>query len=415
MRIFYSWQSDTPTRIGKDFIRKALEDAIERIEVAPTLENADRNEEGIGIELDQDTQGVLGSPPITQIIFNKIANADLVVVDVTLTGHVSENKKAINSNVAIELGYALGARGFDIVLKIMNTSYGTPSELPFDLRGRRWPIQYAAPNGVERKELRRIRNTLSKRIEDILNEYLKHMPDKGTVTHEKIEHTTDVGRYWEPNEALVGANLTYGRPALTCNADSLFFLRLVPQSALPALSSAECAKIISEIEIRPLAHRASGSDRERNRYGSISFTGNYESGNITSATQLFKNREIWGFDSWILSHTTTNNAHQEVRFIGSETLKEMLLQKMPEYFRYARELGYADGFKIEAGMTQTDGLYIAVHPEYVDRFWGPIYEVQLQVSFNVDGDTNPHDISNKIIRAIFQEAGAEPPDRYLIG
>lgn len=57
---FYAWQSDTPRKINKDFIRKALDDAAERI-------NADR---GLGVELkiDSDTQDVPGTPPVTATI-----------------------------------------------------------------------------------------------------------------------------------------------------------------------------------------------------------------------------------------------------------------------------------------------------------------------------------------------------------
>lgn len=58
----------------------------------------------LSIELDQDTKGVLGSPPIADVILNKIKAADVVVSDVTLVASGRGDKRHINSNVAIELG-----------------------------------------------------------------------------------------------------------------------------------------------------------------------------------------------------------------------------------------------------------------------------------------------------------------------
>jgi hypothetical protein len=101
MRLFYSWQSDTPRDVGKDFIRDALDRAVASIEI----EEAERP------VVDQDTEGVRGSPVIAEAIFQKIRTADIVVVDVTLVGKTDREKRLINSNAAIEMGYALGVGG----------------------------------------------------------------------------------------------------------------------------------------------------------------------------------------------------------------------------------------------------------------------------------------------------------------
>src|SRR5262245_53136934 len=110
MKVFYSWQSDTPNNIGRAFIRDCLDDAVAGLEV----DESDRP------TVDQDTQGVLGSPVIADKIFEKIRDAKVVVADVTLTGQTPEGKRLANSNVCIELGYALGIHGDKVLLKIMN-------------------------------------------------------------------------------------------------------------------------------------------------------------------------------------------------------------------------------------------------------------------------------------------------------
>src|SRR5687768_16453473 len=139
MKVFYSWQSDTPGSVGRTFIRQALEDAIEGLD----LEEAERP------KIDQDTKGVLGSPVIANTIFQKIRDAKVVIADVTLTGETNGGKRLCNSNVAIELGYALSVPGDEALLTVMNTHYGTPQYLPFDLAHRRWPVLFQlAPDAI---------------------------------------------------------------------------------------------------------------------------------------------------------------------------------------------------------------------------------------------------------------------------
>lgn len=138
MKIFYSWQMDSPRKINKNFIYGALSDAIEKVGQEPDVSEAERNE----IKLDQDTQGVLGSPEIARVIFDKIAGSNVVVADVSLVASGTDNKPHINSNVAIELGFCYGKVGDEAVLKIMNTHYGAATDLPFDLKSRRHPVQY---------------------------------------------------------------------------------------------------------------------------------------------------------------------------------------------------------------------------------------------------------------------------------
>ena len=49
-----------------------------------------------------------------------------------------------NPNVMLEYGYALDALGNQRLIGVFNKAFGKPDDLPFDLRHRRWPIQYRA-------------------------------------------------------------------------------------------------------------------------------------------------------------------------------------------------------------------------------------------------------------------------------
>lgn len=88
--------------------------------------------------LDQDTEGVPGAPAMVAAILKKIDACSVFVADVSLTfEREANNRKSPNPNVLIELGYALRRLGPERVLLVVDTTTGTPEQLPFDLRGNR--------------------------------------------------------------------------------------------------------------------------------------------------------------------------------------------------------------------------------------------------------------------------------------
>ena len=148
MTIFYSWQSDTDTALNRNFIEDCLGRALRKIGPELSLELAPR--------IDRDTQGVPGTPEITATIMRKIDECDVFVADVTLVATTDAGKRSPNPNVMLEWGYALKARGSSAVVHVMNTAFGAPNELPFNLVHRRWPIDYALANREERGKVRQI-------------------------------------------------------------------------------------------------------------------------------------------------------------------------------------------------------------------------------------------------------------------
>ena len=129
MKIFWSWQSDTPGKIGRFLVRDALNDAIEKLRADNDIEDAPRD-----VHLDHDVKDVPGSPDLVRTILAKIEKSEVVVADVTIVGKTEEGEGLINSNVAIELGYAFHACTDERAVLVFNKHYGKHEELPFDLR-----------------------------------------------------------------------------------------------------------------------------------------------------------------------------------------------------------------------------------------------------------------------------------------
>ena len=129
MKIFWSWQSDTPGGIGRFLVRDALNDAIEKLRDDQEVEDAPRD-----LHLDHDIKDVAGSPDLVRTILEKIEKSEVVVADVTIISKTPNGKGLINSNVAIELGYAWRECTDSRVVLVLNRHYGDYDDLPFDLR-----------------------------------------------------------------------------------------------------------------------------------------------------------------------------------------------------------------------------------------------------------------------------------------
>lgn len=158
LKIFFSWQVDTPAREGRNFILRALKSALESIAVDIDVEEALRN-----IEIDRDTLDVPGTPPIVDTIFSKIDNASIFVPDLTFVGRRIDGRPTPNPNVLIEYGWALKKLGHSCMLPVMNTAFGSPEgdAMPFDMRHLRHPIQYECKDSAAEEERTAARNKLA--------------------------------------------------------------------------------------------------------------------------------------------------------------------------------------------------------------------------------------------------------------
>lgn len=165
-KIFYSWQSDLPNSINRGFIQDALERAAKAI----------RQDDSIKVEpvIDRDTAGVPGSPDIASTIFVKIDGSQVFACDVSIISADDDARPTPNPNVLIELGYAYKALTSERILMIMNTAYGEPKLLPFDLSRKRIITYQLAPEAEAKAT---VRKELVQKLENALRTILSRMDD----------------------------------------------------------------------------------------------------------------------------------------------------------------------------------------------------------------------------------------------
>jgi hypothetical protein len=183
-KIFYSWQSDSPNNTNRGLIKDALDKAVKTI----------KDDETISIEpvVDRDTFDIPGSPDIGTTIFSKIEQASIFVCDVSFIDP-NATRKTPNPNVLIELGYAVKVLGWKRIILVMNTEYGEPGELPFDIRPKR-TMTYKV--NTEAEEKAPARNVLVKQLTAALK--LIFEKDGKRVFYEQMVDNND-----SPNEMTI--------------------------------------------------------------------------------------------------------------------------------------------------------------------------------------------------------------------
>lgn len=144
--VFFSWQVDTSTKSGRNFLKDAIQEACESIAEQTTVDEAPRD-----LTVDSDTQNVAGQPPIVPTILKKIDACAVFVADMTFVGSRKDGRLTPNPNVLVEYGWALKSIGHERVISVMNATHGKPTEkdLPFNLRHVRWPITYDLPDTAD--------------------------------------------------------------------------------------------------------------------------------------------------------------------------------------------------------------------------------------------------------------------------
>src|SRR5258708_13484034 len=167
--VFYSWQTDLTNGTNRRFIEEALRKAAKNI----------REDETIEVEpvVERDTEGVAGSPDIARTIFQRIAQADVFVCDVSIINNNVVKRPTPNPNVLIELGYAQGKLGENRIVMVQNKAYGTPEVLPFDLRARRAITYTLSADVTDRSAERKVlEQDLTRALRAIFREQDSEMP-----------------------------------------------------------------------------------------------------------------------------------------------------------------------------------------------------------------------------------------------
>lgn len=194
VKIFWSWQDDSPAKTNRTFIKEALAEAIKSIEGDFEFEDAERP------ELDHDTKGVAGAAEIVPTVMAKIAESVVFVADVTPIIATDHDKALPNPNVMVELGWSLHKPGPARQIYVLNTAEGWTIEgLPFDIRHRR-VLTYSLAETADAKTRERVKRSLTKSLAGAISANLQAHLD------EKVQVAAATGLPSQPSDPSIWAS-----------------------------------------------------------------------------------------------------------------------------------------------------------------------------------------------------------------
>ena len=155
LNVFFSWQVETDLQgiKTKEFLKSCINSAINSINDKGELK-------GVWLELHEGLDRVPGNADVAREMFRQIDDCDIFIGDFTIVQRIHKcgqkflNKHGIffrytpNCNVYGEYNRALGKTDdfWKQVVLLMNDVNGNPNDevtvIPFDTRGRRWPISF---------------------------------------------------------------------------------------------------------------------------------------------------------------------------------------------------------------------------------------------------------------------------------
>jgi hypothetical protein len=395
MKIFWSWQSDTPGKVGRHFVRDALNAAIEQLKQTPDVEEPTEREARSAMHLDQDRKGISGSPDLARVILEKIEQSGVFVADVTPIGSVTtrkdeaQPKKLINANVAIELGYALHALSDRSLLMVMNEHYGSRSDLPFDLQSKAGPIMFNLSASAGKEEI----FAASRKLTAELKEALALCATRHVETIRRQTPFPEAGSahnramYFDRAEVLA----TSGYPnenEYRFAGDKTAYLRLFP--CFDNQPRTSLAKMVSTFQAeRPMPFSAaSGGICGRNRFGPIIYdpTG----GGIFTMdglTQGLEGGELWGVTGVVFQPMwqRAGLSTKEIFGIPFFEFEKIYVRTLRNYVKVATMIfGFQPPFTVKFGAVGINGVHLAKP----GRLYGPMMQNEIHKSCVLESDND---------------------------
>jgi hypothetical protein len=399
--VFYAWQSDTHQRFNRHLIRMALEMAARRL-------NADK---ALNVELtiDSDTQGVPGQPPITDTILKKISACDIFAPDLTFVAQTEGGKFIPNPNVMVEYGYALRAKSQAAMLPIMNTAFGPPENLPFDMGHLRHPIQYYVSAAAKNAERRTARKTLSEKLEEALRVTVVAQIAKAREDNPFKEAAAErPPAFFFPAVEVVATAGYPGEQEFRFNFDCASYIRLFPSYAdQPPVGLAKLPRVFDMRKPCPMSTTIGGIP-SRNKFGPVIHDPIGQS-ELWALTQGFASGELWGLNGQVFAAHPRNNPFagttDAITVIPIVTFEKIYSRVIRNYVQILTgELQLRFPYTVELGASGLDGVYLAVPvggPFTNGAIEGPIMQPSLQKRYTLSDTTKA--AINAVLRAYFTE------------
>ncbi|WP_348270069.1 hypothetical protein P8936_06470 [Edaphobacter paludis] len=409
--VFFSWQSDTVSKVGRNFIEQALNRAVGAINSDLEIQDADRPDTP-SLLVDKDTQGVAGSPSIVDTILGKIDGALCFVGDLTFVAQRANGGGVPNPNVMVEYGYVLRALGENRVLSVMNEAYGVPSKenMPFDLAHTRFPVTYKlsadATSGDRNEEVAKLAKILERALRAVLDHHLSTVPEVKPAAFPAKSPGMGKARFRPPisdtdNGTQIGwteQSFVSTSRALILEDDPAMYLRVFPAQpqnrewTLPELKRMENGP--RGLVLLPFQYPTSRFNAED---GVGWYTRKCEDGDPVESESVviaFTTGEIWSIDTSYLRYCSGK--------IWLNPIVDWFSEKLEAYGLYLQSLGVEPPFSWIAGFEDIEGRRLGWDAP-PGRIMIPGFERPCQAKgFEVAGSYAPGEAAREALRPFFE-------------
>ena len=375
-KIFYSWQSDRPNNTTRAFIEDALTKAIRNLGRADdALYTPPRD-----LELDKDTKGTPGSPPIADTIFGKIEDCAVFVPDLTFCGMTDKKRPIPNANVLIEYGWALAKLGHERIVSVMNDAYGKPTEtnVPFNIRHTRWPYAYHFSKDTCADKRNAAKQNLIRFFEHAIGTALA-VSSPPSPSFISLQPKFSKSSFLDDGDDLgVLPPAPRGRPEPTTikwRHGPQSFLRVVPHVPAGPYGPLELNTMLDNMHLDPF-----WSPREHrwwsmgNEWGIVVFkAGGTDEISADYIVQITRQGEIWGIDNYQLHARRATDEAKMVKefelpnYRSQEHLVDLFeheyARALGEYLKFGRtQLKLTAPVTVIAGFTDIQGFQTYLPP-----------------------------------------------------
>jgi hypothetical protein len=358
--VFYAWQSDTVERFNRHLIRFALNLVAKNISDDPTV--------GIRVQIDADTEGVLGHVPVTDTILKKIAVCDAFVPDLTFVAVTDAGKLVPNPNVMLEYGYALRAKSHSVMSPVMNKAYGAAERLPFDMAHLRHPLQYHLPATATNAERRTVRKALTEDLEKRVRLMIAAAPAHQATPFRETPSVASPAFFFPRGAAIATFGLP-GEQEYRFEGDKAIYLRLFPKysDGQPRLGRPGLKTLLHDRRVANPMSPTIGGIASANDYGWVIIDPG--SNTTTKAiTQAFPTGELWGINSQVFRMVvidTIVSQQKAATAVPIIAVEKVYTRALDNYVSVATEMKLRPPFVIELGAVALNGVYMgAPHPEF---------------------------------------------------
>jgi hypothetical protein len=403
--VFFSWQADRPNPGGQTLIERAINEAIKNIRGDLRVERAIRD-----LEIDRDTQGVSGSPPIVETIFQKIDKAAIFVPDLTFVGTRHDGRPTPNPNVLIEYGWALRALGYRRIVPVMNIAFGQPTAeaMPFNMRHLRNPITYESPDGLDENAQQQVKEHLTAELERELRavfqsqEFLSTLPKPPEPKMFVARASMDgLGRFKPRQEAVGIASRGFeGVREIRLSEHPAIWFRMMPvRDPERTWSIEDLDRTIKANILHPLTRSWSSYGFMRGPDGAGLYAALDQNREIAGAiVYAFTTGELWSIDTYWL-HLLGSDKRNEVPQLDNE-----LRQTLLEYGEFLKKLSVTPPYRWVTGMESLKGrnLFVPSRSGYGPVGQGPQGRA-LKDIVEASGTYSPGEPTAKVLRSFFTQ------------